>query len=134
MPKEIRAFFETYRDAFNALDGAAVAHLYAEPSAIAQDREFTHWPTRALVQENMVKLCELYRQRGYVAATFTEGAFVAQGTDYAIVDLQWRIEWRAGQEPWTFNTTYNLVRTEQGWRVLVCTAYSESAHFKPNAG
>jgi hypothetical protein len=35
MPLEIRQFFERYRDAFNALDGEAVATLYAVPSVKA---------------------------------------------------------------------------------------------------
>ena len=29
-----------------------------------------------------------------------------------------------------FNTTYNLVRTEEGWRVLLCTAYAEDKLFQ----
>ena len=134
MPSEIRTFFENYRAAFNALDGAAVARLYAEPSGIAQDGKFTHWPTHSDVQDNMDSLCQQYRERGYVSAAFEEGAYLQQGPDYAIADLRWRIEWNSGQAPWEFSTTYNLVRTAEGWRVFVCTAYTESKLFAANAG
>lgn len=126
MPSDIQAFFERYCAAFNALDGEEVARLYAEPSAIAQDGAFTVWTKRSDVQDNMTKLCQLYRERGYVSATFEEGAYLQQGADYAIADVRWHIVWASGQEPWDFNTTYNLVRTAEGWRVLVCTAYTES--------
>lgn len=127
MPREIRAFFESYRDAFNALDGHAVARLYAEPSGIAQDAVYTHWPTRALAAENMVALCEIYSHKGFVRAEFEPGQFIEQGERHAVADVHWRIHWTKGQEPWHFKTTYNLVCLAEGWRVLLCTAYSESA-------
>jgi ketosteroid isomerase-like protein len=125
MPRDITAFFERYRDAFNALEGAAVAELYAEPSAIAQGGTYTHWPTRTAVRENMAALCEFYREKSYGRADFEATSFISQGDRYAIADLRWRIEWNSTEEPWLFNTTYNLVRTDQGWKVLLCTAYQE---------
>lgn len=125
MPKDITAFFERYRDAFNALEGAAIADLYAEPSGIAQGGTYTHWATRTTVRDNMIALCELYRGKGYAGADFEATLFIPQGDLYAIADLRWRIDWSSTEEPWVFNTTYNLVRTQQGWKVLLCTAYQE---------
>ena len=127
MPHEIRAFFETYRDAFNAMDGDAVAEFYAEPSGIAQNAVYTYWPSRQPVAENMTALCKLYQDKGFVRADFEAGQFIDQGASHAVADVLWRIDWDNGQEPWRFKTTYNLVRTAQGWQVLLCTAYSEAA-------
>ncbi len=127
MPTEIRQFLERYRDAFNSLDGEAVAKLYAVPSGITQDTNYTHWPEFEPIASNMVALCNLYRERGYESAEFEVGTFLQQGENYAIADLRWNINWSTGAEPWQFNTTYNLVRTSQGWRVLLCTAYSETS-------
>lgn len=133
MPTEIRQFFELYRDAFNSLDGEAVARLYSVPSGIAQDGNYTHWPEFEPIRDNMVALCALYRERGYMAAEFEPGAFLQQGESYAIADLSWRIHWSNGAAPWEFKTTYNLVRHEQGWRVLLCTAYSEAQLHRESA-
>jgi hypothetical protein len=130
MPRDITAFFERYRDAFNALDGAAIADLYAEPSGIAQGGTYTYWPTRTPVRENMAALCELYRKKGYARANFDATSFIPQGDRYAIADLRWSIEWASTEEPWVFNTTYNLVRTDQDWKVLLCTAYQEDKLFQ----
>lgn len=127
MPQDITAFFERYRDAFNRLDGEAVAGLYAEPSGIAQDGRYTHWPSRPLVAKNMVALCEHYRARGFEKAEFEVGQVIDQGEQFAIADVHWRIHWARGQAPWDFGTTYNLVRGDEGWKVLLCTAYSEPA-------
>lgn len=130
MPRDIIAFFESYRDAFNALDGDAVAALYSEPSGIAQDGLYEHWANRQPIAQNMVALCQLYRERGFMQARFEPRQFIGQGEHFAVADLHWRIDWNTGQEPWEFQTTYNLVRTAQGWKVLLCTAYAESALFK----
>ena len=133
MPTEIHQFFERYRDAFNSLDGEAVARLYSVPSGIAQDGQYTHWPDFEPIRDNMVALCSLYRERGYAAAEFEPGAFLQQGEKYAIADLSWKINWSSGAAPWQFNTTYNLVRAEEGWRVLLCTAYSEAQLLRESA-
>ncbi len=129
MPRDIRQFFENYRSAFNALDGRAVAELYAEPSGIAQDGTYTHWSERRQVTENMAALCQLYRDKGFIRADFEPHQFIDQGAQYAVADVKWRIDWSGEQKPWVFKTTYNLARTPQGWKVLLCTAYSEAALF-----
>ncbi|MDR0777508.1 MAG: nuclear transport factor 2 family protein [Azonexus sp.] len=125
MPTEIRAFFDRYRDAFNALDGEAVAQLYAVPSGIVSAQQYTHWPVFEPIAENMAALCKLYADHGFRSASYEPSAFIQQGEHCAVSDLSWVIERTEGQEPWRFNTTYNLLRTPEGWRVLLCTAYEE---------
>ena len=127
IPFDIQHFFERYRDAFNRLDGQAVAKMYAVPSGITQDRKYTHWPAFEPIRDNMLALCELYRNRDYAGAAFQVNAYMQQGPDYAVVDLNWVIHWSNGDTPWTFGTTYNLVREKEDWRILLCTAYSEAA-------
>ncbi len=124
-PPNIAAFFDEYRDAFNQLDGSAIARLYHVPSGIAHDRGYTHWPTFEAVRDNMVALCQQYRQGGYAAAHFAPVAFLAQGENFAVATLAWTITRNAQQPPWQFNTAYNLMRKAAGWRVLLCTAYDE---------
>ena len=130
MPREIRASFENYRDAFNALDGLAIADFYAEPSGITQNGTYTHWPDRQPVAANMAALCKLYQDKGFIRADFEPCHFIDQGSQYAVADILWRIDWNNGQEPWRFKTTYNLVCTAHGWKVQLCTAYSEAALVK----
>ena len=125
MTTEIQRFFDAYAEGFNALDGAAVAALYAVPSGIADESGYTHWPSAEAVCDNMVALCDLYRAKGFIEATCDPAAFLPQGENFAVVDLAWTIRWSAGQAPSRFNTSYNLMRTPDGWRVLLCTAYGE---------
>ena len=125
MTGEIRAFFEQYRVAFDRLAGGAVARLYAVPSGIASESGYTHWPSFEPIEKNMVALCKQYRENGYARAIFEPVAFLPQGEHHAVADIAWTIERSGGEEPWQFNTSYHLMRTPMGWRVLLCTAYSE---------
>ena len=125
MPRDVTDFFEQYREAFNRLDGDAIANLYCIPSGIVSDRGLTAWQSREPIAENMVALCALYRSNGYKRASFEASHFIAQGPDFAVADIAWTIEREAGAEPWHFHTTYNLRRTADGWRVVLCTAYEE---------
>jgi ketosteroid isomerase-like protein len=125
MPRDVTDFFEQYREAFNRLDGDAIADLYCVPSGIVSDRGLTAWQSREPIAENMVALCALYRSNGYKGASFEPSRFIAQGHDFGVADIAWTIEREAGAEPWHFHTTYNLRRTADGWRVVLCTAYEE---------
>jgi hypothetical protein len=125
MPRDVTDFFEQYCDAFNRLDGDAIADLFCVPSGIVSDSGLTAWQSREPIAENMVALCALYRANGYKRAHFQPSRFISQGTDLAIADVAWTIEREAGVEPWHFHTTNNLRRTNEGWRIVLCTAYEE---------
>jgi hypothetical protein len=125
MPRDLTRFFEQYREAFNQLDGEAIADLYCIPSGIVTDRGLTAWQSREAIAENMVALCALYRINGYKQAHFQPVHFFAQGTYFAVADVAWRIERHVDAGPWRFRTTYNLRRIAEGWRVVLCTAYEE---------
>lgn len=122
---EIHAFFERYRDAFNALDGEAVAKLFVVPSGIGSETGYTHWPSFEAIRENMVGLCRRYREQGYRRATFVPMAVERPGERSVVVELRWRIERHDGESPWVFNTRYDLTRTLAGWRVRLVTLYDE---------
>lgn len=126
MAADLQTFLARYRDAFNRLDGEAVADLYAVPSGIASDSGYTHWPTREPIAANMVALCGQYRDKGFVSAEFAVEMLLQQGENFAIADLAWTMHWPDGQDDWHFNTSYNLMRTDGDWRVLLCTAYAET--------
>ena len=125
MLRDVTDFFEQYRDAFNSLDGDAIANLFCVPSGIVSDSGLTAWQSRESIAENMIALCALYRANGYKQAHFQASHLISQGADFAVADVAWTIEREAGAEPWHFHTTYNLRRMAEGWRVVLCTAYEE---------
>ena len=125
LPPEIGAFFDRYRDAFNRLDGEAVARCFALPSGILMGGSYVHWPDLEVVRDNMLRLCAQYRSHGYRQARYEIAWGTMLGPDACIVALAWQIDRHGELEPWRFHTAYNLARSPEGWRILLCTAYEE---------
>ena len=63
---------------------------------------------------------------GYAEASCQSFEIKILGRHSVLVDVLWRIERARAAEPQRFHTAYNLVRQEEGWRVLLCTAYEEA--------
>jgi hypothetical protein len=126
---EIVRFFDAYRDAFNRLDGDAVAALWHSASGIADVRDglarIDWWPEPAPMCANHRALCALYREAGYGRADYTLLDAVPMGTHHAFAHLRWTIDRADGGLLQTFATGYQLMRTADGPRVLLCTAYQE---------
>src|SRR5438105_13418471 len=110
MPRDVTEFFEQYRDAFNRLDGDAVGNLFCVPSGIVSDRGLTAWQSRESIAQNMVALCALYRANGYKQAHFAPNHFISQCADFAVADVDWSIECKAGTEPIHIHTQFTLYR------------------------
>ncbi len=127
---ETQAFFSRYRDAFNALDGDAVADLWhAGGSGIADSQggcgRLTWWTDGAPMRANHRALCTVYRQAGYGRADFAIDHFVPLGADHAFARVRWTITRADGSLLQRFGTGYQLLRTADGLRVLLCTAFEE---------
>jgi hypothetical protein len=126
---EVHAFFSSYCDAFDRLDGDAVAILWHVPSGIAHTdaggAQLTWWPDVEPMRRNHRALCELYRGAGYARAEFEIDHCVALGANHAFARVQWTLRRADASVLQRFGTGYQLVRTCDGPRVLLCTAYEE---------
>lgn len=128
---EVQAFFETYRDAFNRLDGDAVAELWHTPSAITNTRtgeasaQLACWPEDAAMRANHRVLCDAYRGSGYHHADFTLVDCISLGANHAFANLRWTLWHDDGSLLQAFHTGYNLLRTAGGPKVLLVTQYEE---------
>lgn len=126
---EVQAFFETYRNAFNRLDGDAVADLWHSPSAISNSdgaaAHLTWWNDDEPMRANHRALCTIYRDSGYQRAEFEIVDCLPLGANHAFANLHWTL-WRGdGSRLHDFHTGYNLLRTPSGPKVLLVTAYEE---------
>ena len=124
MPADILAFFDTYRDAFNRLDGRAVSAHYDRPAMIMHAGGNGVFADEAALNANNIALCEQYRKSGFLRAEFAERAVLPLGEDFCVVDLTWSIE-RHDQAPQRFNTAYSLAKRNGSWKVAAVTAYEE---------
>lgn len=127
--QETTHFFGTYRDAFNRLDGDAVADLWHGLSGITDTRDgvghLTWWPEDAPMRANHRALCDVYRKAGYGRADFEIAHHEAMGPNHAFARLYWCITHSDGSLLQAFGTGYHLMRTSAGPRVLLATAFEE---------
>jgi hypothetical protein len=129
---ETLAFFDAYRDAFNRLDGNAVANLWHSSSGITDSQgadglaRLTWWPTEQAMRANHLALCEVYRKANYGSASFELQAHVPLGPQHAFAHLLWRITRADGSLLQQFHTGYQLMRTAQGPKVLLAVAHAEN--------
>jgi ketosteroid isomerase-like protein len=124
MPAEIREFFDSYRDAFNRLDGRAVSAHYDLPAMIVHAGGNGVFMDADALNANNVALCEQYSQSGFVSADYVAGAFLPQGDEFCVADLTWTII-RRDQPQQQFNTSYSLAKRNQQWKIAAVTAYQE---------
>lgn len=126
---ETQTFFAAYRDAFDRLDGDAVAALWHGASGIADSRDgcgrLTWWPDAAPMQDNHRALCEVYRAAGYHHAVFQIEHHEPMGPAHAFALLHWTLHRADGSVLQRFRTGYQLIRTAAGPRVLLATAFQE---------
>jgi hypothetical protein len=127
---ETQQFFETYRDAFDALDGDAVADLWHDRSAIGGSAggvaTLTWWSDDAPMRANHRALCDVYRRAGYARAHFTIEQHTPMGADHAFAHLHWTLTRADGSVLQQFHTGYQLLRTAQGPKVLLAVAHEEN--------
>ena len=130
--EETQAFFESYRDAFNRLDGNAVADLWHTQSGITDSAGpdatacLTWWPDDAPMRANHVALCDVYRGHNYGRAEFMIEQHLPLGQHHAFAHLHWTLQRRDGSLLQQFHTGYQLLRTAQGLRVLLAVAHQEN--------
>ncbi len=130
---ETLAFFETYRDAFNRLDGDAVADLWHSSGSGITDHHgpdgfarLSWWPSDEPMRANHLALCEVYRKADYGQASFELQSHLPLGPQHAFAHLLWRITRPDGSLLQQFHTGYQLMRTAQGPKVLLAVAHAEN--------
>lgn len=126
IPTQILQFFNSYCTAYNQLDSSRITEHFALPSGIAQQGKYFHFTENEALLDNMLALCEHYRQDGFVSADYQVSTLLPQGQQHCIVDIAWTITRAKPKQPTQFQTTYNLIQLESGWRIQLCTAYQEN--------
>lgn len=127
LPPSITDFLSRYRDAFCRLDGVDVAALCDSPLTIISTEGTSVYADASAARANMVALCDVYRQSGFIETTYEVIAHVSQSPDFHWVDVEWCIH-RAADAPRPterFRTSYQLGKRAGDWRVCSITAYAE---------
>ena len=126
IPLDITHFFDSYCLSYNQLNASCIAAHFAKPSGIAQQGQYSHFAENAALLNNMQALCEHYRQDNFINACYQISTFFPQGPFHCIANITWTITRTKPHLPTQFQTTYNLIKQQNDWRIQLCTAYQET--------
>ncbi len=122
---DIEAFFSAYADAFNDLNGDAVAAHWATPCGISQADQVTWWTDHADMLANHRALCEVYREAGFAHCEPVLADVQLLGGFDAFVRVRWTLTKADATLLQRFETGYHLKRLGGSLKVLLCTAFDE---------
>jgi ketosteroid isomerase-like protein len=122
-------FFDSYRDAFNRADAAAVCAHYALPCVFSQGSSPTVFASARELLNNNERLIGAYRDDGFERAEHGEPVLLPLGDDHAVADLPWTLIRKAPKPPLRFRTAYSLRRQDGGWRIWAVAVYGEIEAF-----
>jgi len=122
LTSEVRAFFETYKDAFDSIDGQRIAALYHIPTVTMRGDGSIH-SLRSV--EELARffqgVADSYQKDGYAGGRFEDLQVSPIGGRSALATMDWEMMRRDGSLIRKWRQSYNVVREGSGWRILVST-------------
>jgi hypothetical protein len=119
---DIVRFFDDFVTAFCTFKGAQVAELYLIPGvALRGDGLIQGLQSRAEVERFFQRTLDRYHAEGSRTCRYKELEVVPLGGRSALGTVTWELLGEDGGVLKQWRQSYNLVRTDDGWRVLAST-------------
>jgi hypothetical protein len=122
LTEDVTAFFDEYTQAFDSIDGARIARLYYAPCVTMRGDGSIH----CLQSQDELRgffqgVADTYYKDGYRSARFSDLGVVPIGGRSVLVTVDWELlrEDKSPLRQW--RQSYNLVRADGSWRILVST-------------
>jgi hypothetical protein len=104
------------------VDSATIAEMYHIPCLTVRGDGSTHeFSQLSQVQDFMGSVAKTYFDEGNRACSFDELAVIPIGGECALATLKWTLRTDGGTPIQEWRQTYNLIRTQQGWKFLLST-------------
>ena len=121
LEREVRAFLESYREAFDSIDGARIAALYHSPCITLRGDGSIHSLTARELTSFFQGVADTYHREGYRSSRFRIVELVPIGGRSALATADWELLRGDGSVIRGWRQSYNLVRVQAGWQILVST-------------
>jgi uncharacterized NTF2-like protein DUF6841 len=118
---ELAEFFAEYAARYMASDVDAISAVYEAPLLAVREGRAIHLPDRTAVREHLAELMNAYAAAGAARADVAELDVLPLGTSSAIATVRWEVLDAAGTLLRDFRSTYQLLHTDGGWRILSYT-------------
>ena len=121
LAEDVKALFQTYCAAFQALDLEAIADCVAYPSHIVSDGDEVSLIAIANRQQCLVtmsRVVELHRQLGAPSGRIHDLSITELSPRLAQASLTMEVLDRASNHLYDFQATYSLARFSGEWRIV----------------
>jgi hypothetical protein len=122
LSEEVRGFFEQYTKAFDSIDGNRIAALYYIPTVTMRGDGSIHClQSRAELSRFFQSVADTYARDGYRSGSFKNLQAVPIGGRSALATMDWELRRGDGSIIREWRQSYNLVRVDSVWQILVST-------------
>ena len=119
---EIAAFLDLYYRTFATFDGEQIAGLYCVPSITMRGDGSIHcFQSREETARFFQGVADTYRVEGATGGTMHDLDVVPIGERSALATVTWKNLRPDGSMTRQWRQSYNVVRFDEGWRVLATT-------------
>ena len=119
---EVRVFFEQYTQAFASYRGDQIAALYYVPTVTMRGDGTIHClQSREELARFFQGVVDAYRKDGYSDSRFLDLEAIPIGGRSSLATMDWEMLRGDGSLIRRWRQSYNLVRTGEGWQILVST-------------
>ena len=128
LTSDVRAFLDDYNEAFASIDGHRIADLYHLPTVTMRGDGSIHcFQSRAELATFFQGVADTYQRDGYAGGRFDDLHVSPIGSRSALATLDWKMARGDGSLIRKWRQSYNLVRGDSGWRILVSTFHLPDA-------
>jgi hypothetical protein len=123
---QIGRFFEDYDRTFRGSDGVAIAKFYHVPTVTLRGDGSTHcFQSREELASFFQPVAEGYNREGHAGGGFRNLVVQPIGGRSALATLDWQMMRPDGSLLRQWRQSYNLLRTDGRWQILVATFHVE---------
>jgi hypothetical protein len=118
---ELDFFFAHYSERYMASDVDAIDSMYEAPLLAVRDGRAIHCADREAVREHLTEVMAAYARSGAARADVAALDVTPLGASSVLATVNWHVKDADGGILKDFRTTYQLLRTGDGWRILSYT-------------
>jgi hypothetical protein len=125
---EMSTFLNQYLETFTTFDADQIAGWYCVPTiTMRADGSINCFQSREEIARFFQRVADIYQGEGATSGTMHDLEVVPIGGRSALVTVTWKNRRPDGSVARQWRQSYNVVRFDEGWRILAATVHISAA-------
>src|SRR5262245_30645578 len=125
---EMSDFLNQYLETFTTFDADQIAGWYCVPTiTMRADGSINCFQSREEIARFFQRVTDIYQGEGATSGTMHDLEVVPIGGRSALVTVTWKNRRPDGSVARQWRQSYNVVRFDEGWRILAATVHLSAA-------